>query len=339
MKKEMDYNDEENYQDTINDDLRENNLNHIKFIMILIIITIVAALIVIINEVTNTMQVGSNPVESQIIQIEEEQIRIGDEEKRKQKEQEELAKQEELARQEELAKQEELRKQQEEREAKFPKLTEVGRANMENIYHSETKRAFLTFDDGPSNVTPQILDVLKNEDIKATFFMLGSNVVNFPETTKRVWNEGHFIANHGYTHVYSSIYSSTQAVLDEYNMCNDAIRNALGEPEYNSHLFRFPGGLEGGKYADLKQEANQLLSDNDILSIDWNALTGDAETQHPVAEKLMERLKETTEGKNSVVILMHDAQAKKVTADMLPDIIGYLREQGYEFKTFYDIIK
>ncbi|MBR3002354.1 MAG: polysaccharide deacetylase, partial [Clostridia bacterium] len=218
-------------------------------------------------------------------------------------------------------------------------LTEVGKENMKHIYHSETKRAFITFDDGPSNITPQILDTLKEEGVKATFFMLGCNVVNFPETTKRVYNEGHYIANHGYTHQYSSIYSSTQAVLDEYNRCNEAVKNALGEPEYNSHLFRFPGGMPGGKYASLKKEARQLLEDNGILSVDWNALTGDAETSHPQADKLMQELQETTEGKNSVVILMHDAQAKKVTADILPQVINYLREQGYELKTFYDIIK
>lgn len=247
--------------------------------------------------------------------------------------------QSQLEEEKQLKEQERIRKEEEERRTKLPVLTEVGKQNMENIYHSEIKRVFLTFDDGPSNNTHQILDTLKNENVKATFFMLGRNVEIFPETTKRVYNEGHYIANHGYTHEYSSIYSSPQAVLDEYVRCNNAVKNALGEPEYNSHLFRFPGGLPGGKYASIKQEAKQLLTDNNILSIDWNSLTGDAETSHPEQEKLMQKLKDTSDGKNSLVILMHDAEAKKVTADMLPDIITYLREQGYEFKSFYDIIK
>ena len=247
--------------------------------------------------------------------------------------------QSQLEEEKQLKEQERIRKEEEERRAKLPVLTEVGKQNMENIYHSEIKRVFLTFDDGPSNNTHQILDTLKNENVKATFFMLGRNVEIFPETTKRVYNEGHYIANHGYTHEYSSIYSSPQAVLDEYVRCNNAVKNALGEPEYNSHLFRFPGGLPGGKYASIKQEAKQLLTDNNILSIDWNSLTGDAETSHPEQEKLMQKLKDTSDGKNNLVILMHDAEAKKVTADMLPDIITYLREQGYEFKSFYDIIK
>lgn len=225
------------------------------------------------------------------------------------------------------------------RQAKLPKLTEKGKENIEHIYKSETKRAFLTFDDGPSTVTPSILDTLKSENVKATFFVLGSNVEKHPDMLKRIYDEGHYIANHGYSHVYTSIYASPQSVLDEFYKCNDAVKNAIGEEEYNSHLFRFPGGLSGGKYAEVKQQANQLLMENNIIHVDWNALTGDAEIKEPTIEFEVQRLKETTQGKNSVVILMHDAQAKKVTAEALPQIISYLKEQGYELVNFYDVMK
>lgn len=225
------------------------------------------------------------------------------------------------------------------RQEKIPKLTDVGRQNIQQIYKSEIKRAFLTFDDGPSEVTATILDTLKNENIKATFFVLGSRVDAMPEMVKRIYEEGHYIANHGYTHIYSSIYSSPQTVLDEFNQCNNSIKNAIGVPEYNSHLFRFPGGLPGGPYADIKNQAKELLNQNNIVNVDWNALTGDSETTKPTIEFEMQRLQETVSGKNSVVILMHDAQAKKVTAEALPQIIQYLRNEGYEFKNFYEIIK
>lgn len=214
-----------------------------------------------------------------------------------------------------------------------------GRESIANIYNSEKKQVFLTFDDGPSVVTPTILDILKNENVKASFFVLGSNVKVMPDTLKRIYEEGHYIANHGYTHVYSSIYSSPEAVLDEYNRCNDAVKNAIGVPEYNSHLFRFPGGLVGGKYADIKNQANELLSQNDIVHIDWNALSGDAETNNLSIEFEMQRIEETVGEKNSVVILLHDAPAKHVTAEALPQIISWLKERGYEFKNFYEIIK
>lgn len=233
----------------------------------------------------------------------------------------------------------ELEKQEAERQAKIPKLTEQGKENIENIYHSDTKRAFLTFDDGPSSVTNTILDVLKQENVKATFFVLGSRVEAKPDVVKRIYDEGHYIANHGYSHVYENIYASPQAVLDEYNRCNEAVKNAIGVPEYNSHLFRFPGGLVGGKYADIKSQANELLKQNNIVHVDWNALNGDAETNNLSIDFELARLQETTQNKNSVVILMHDAPIKKVTAEALPQIISYLREQGYEFDNFYNIIK
>ncbi len=78
---------------------------------------------------------------------------------------------------------------------------------------------------------------------------------------------------------------------------------------------------------------------NDIVNIDWNSLTGDAETTKPTVEFEIQRLQETVNGKNSVVILMHDAEAKKATAEALPEIIKWLKENGYEFKNFYEIIK
>ena len=131
----------------------------------------------------------------------------------------------------------------------LPELTEKGKENMATIYKSDKKRVFLTFDDGPSKtVTIPILDLLKQEKIKATFFVLGSRVELYPDIVKREYEEGHYIANHGYSHMYSQIYSSVQSVLDEYNKTNDAVRSAIGVEEYNSHLFRFPGGVPGGRY-------------------------------------------------------------------------------------------
>ncbi len=238
-------------------------------------------------------------------------------------------------------KEQQKKKEEEEKakQAKIPKLTEEGKNNVNNIYKSDTKRAFLTFDDGPSEVTNQILDTLKQEKVKATFFVLGSNVKALPNVVKRIYDEGHYIANHGYSHVYSKIYASPQTVLDEFNQCNDAVKEAIQVPEYNSHLFRFPGGLAGGKHTTIKNEANELLKQNEVMHVDWNSLTGDAETNNLSIEFELQRLRETSEGKNSLVILMHDAQAKKTTADALPNIIAYLKEQGYKFESFYNIIK
>lgn len=265
-----------------------------------------------------------------IAQIVEYKKQIEVQEGREQLEQSENKKAEEINK---------IKQQEIKAESKTPELTQQGKDNLKNIYHSEIKKAFLTFDDGPSQNTKEILDILKQYNVKATFFVLGNQAEVMPETVKRIYDEGHYLANHGYTHIYSSIYQSPEQVLVEYNQCNQIVANAIQVPEYNSHLFRFPGGLVGGKYAKIKQQAGDLLEQNGILNIDWNSLTGDSEKVNPSAEYLMKNLHNTTNGKNSIVVLMHDALAKKVTVETLPSVIEYLKGQGYEFENFYSIIK
>lgn len=211
--------------------------------------------------------------------------------------------------------------------------------NILNIYkNTGEKRVFLTFDDGPSKtVTPLILDLLKKENIKATFFLLGSRVEYNPDLVKRAYDEGHYIANHGYSHQYSSIYSSIDSILDEYNKTEQCIQKALGDSNYHSNLFRYPGGSNGGKYNKLKQEAKEVLKQNQIAYLDWNALSNDA-AGAKTKEELINNIKSTVGGKSSVVILMHDASDKILTYETLPDVISFLREQGYKFETIYDII-
>lgn len=234
---------------------------------------------------------------------------------------------------------EEEKREKELQERRKQEILAENKDNIVHIYRSETKRVFLTFDDGPSNNTTMILDILQNYGIKASFFVLGSRVEIMPEKVKEINVRGHFIANHGYSHIYEKIYSSPQAVLEEYNKTNELIQEATGNPEFNSHLFRFPGGLAGGKYAEIKKQAKELLEENQIWSVDWNALTGDSETNNPTIERLMCNLQKTADGKKSVVLLMHDSAAKKATADSLPQVIEYFKQQGYEFKTFYDVLK
>ena len=289
----------------------------IKIQKILIIIFLLIMMIVLILIMQNIFQMIQRDKQFQKYETQLSLLQKQEEEKQTQKEAEEERK----------------------RQEKIPKLTEIGKENIKHIYRSDTKRAFLTFDDGPSSVTPTILDILKQEKVPATFFVLGSKVEVMPEIVKRIYDEGHYIANHGYSHVYSSIYDSPQSVLEEYNKCNDAVKNAIQIPEYQSHLFRFPGGSTGGTYATIKEEAIKLLEENEILYVDWNALTGDAEKNDLTIEYEITRLQQTALDKSSVIVLMHDAPAKKVTAEALPQIISYLRQQGYEFKNFYEIIK
>lgn len=210
--------------------------------------------------------------------------------------------------------------------------------NILHIYKSDTKRVFLTFDDGPSEtVTPLILDLLKEENVPATFFTLGTNVKRHPEIVRREFDEGHYVANHGYSHKYSAVYASPQATFDEYNYTENAIKEALGNENYRSNLFRFPGGSNGGYYDSLKQESKALLRENGIVHLDWNCLSKDAEGAHST-ESLIQNIKDTADGKYSVVVLMHDSSDKILTYESLKEVINYFRENGYEFKNIYDII-
>lgn len=221
----------------------------------------------------------------------------------------------------------------------MPKANPNAQEEIRNIYYSDEKVAYLTFDDGPSkNITPQILDILKQENVPATFFVLGSRVELNPDLVKREFEEGHYIANHGYTHEYSLIYRSKDTVFEEYIKCENAVRNALGNQQYQMFLFRFPGGSSGGRYASIKSEAKEMLNSYGIAHTNWNCLTGDAEGKtNP--EELFAYFQATMAGDGSIIVLMHDASDKSYTVETLPMVISYLREQGYTFKNFYEIFR
>lgn len=214
-----------------------------------------------------------------------------------------------------------------------PNFTEQSMNNINSIYKAKEgkKIAYLTFDDGPSrDVTPLILDILKEENIHATFFVLGTKVEQNPDVLRRIYDEGHYIGNHGYSHVYSQIYVSKDTVLGEYNGCEEIIRKALGIQDYSTHLFRFPGGSSGGPYDAVKKESVTLFTENNIGILDWNCLTKDSEGNFP-KEELIQNFKETSAGKDNLVILMHDASGKILVPEVLKEIIAYLKNEGYVF--------
>ena len=230
-------------------------------------------------------------------------------------------------------------KQEKEKLKNKDSLSQEQIEKISNIYTANAgKRVFLTFDDGPSKtVTPLILDLLKKENIKATFFVLGYNAERNPEILKRVYAEGHYIANHGYSHKYNEIYNSVDTVIYEYNKTEQCIKNALDNQNYNSRVFRFPGGSVGGKYNQIKQEAKEVLKQNNVAFLDWNALSNDSAGAH-TKEDIMDNITKTVGEKNNVVILMHDASDKILTYETLQDVINFLKNKGYMFKNLYDVL-
>lgn len=202
----------------------------------------------------------------------------------------------------------------------------------------QTKRCYLTFDDGPTdNITPQILDTLRRYNVKATFFQVGSLIKANPDMARRVYEEGHLIANHSDGHNYDKLYASTDTFITEIQKCEESIRSVMnGEEPF--HLMRFPGGgYNAGDHASIKQECKEVLKQHGFYWIDWNSLNGDAEGKTKNAQELLEYTKQTTAGYNNLIVLMHDASAKQATADALGSIIEYLASQGYTFHRLDDI--
>lgn len=204
-----------------------------------------------------------------------------------------------------------------------------------SIYNDYTyKTAYLTFDDGPTpNITPQILDILKEKGVRATFFVLGKNAERYPELIQRIAAEGHTIANHGFSHDYKYIYKNAKNFMDDVDASERTILHVGGGDAYVK-LFRFPGG----SFENRKNPQKWALYKAGFSYVDWNALSGDAERHNvPPAEQL-DYVKETTAGKQNAVILLHDADTKQTTADALPSIIDYLREEGYIFRSFGEVM-
>lgn len=190
------------------------------------------------------------------------------------------------------------------------------------------KVAYLTFDDGPSvNVTPQILDILDRYDIKATFFVIGSLAEKQPDIIKRINESGHGIGNHSYSHSYKHIYKNTTNFLNELKVTEKVLKNILGK-DFETNIIRFPGGSFGNHKASFRK----AVVENGYLYYDWNALNGDAEGKSLTKNRLVERLKNTTNGQKELIILMHDMAGKQTTVDALPEIIEYLQQNGYEFE-------
>ena len=210
---------------------------------------------------------------------------------------------------------------------------------LSNLTNQKEKIAYLTFDDGPTlKSTPKILDILSQENIKATFFVVGKHVKEHPELVKRAYDEGHYIANHGYTHNNNKLYSNSTTFISEIQSTDVEIGKAIGIANYCSHVFRFPNGYMSSIYKSQKENYAKLLSDIDYAYIDWNCLNRDSEKKFTNSE-LLNNLKNSCKNKGTLVILMHDTSDVNQTDLVLKDSINYLKEQGYVFKNFYDIVK
>lgn len=193
---------------------------------------------------------------------------------------------------------------------------------------SNGKKVYLTFDDGPNKYTDELLDILKEKNVKATFFVVYNPDENTWHDYKRIIDEGHTLGMHSYTHIYDEIYASKEAFMSDVSKLHTFLYEQTG---IDCQYYRFPGG-SSNTVSDVDiQVLISYLNNNGITYFDWNALSGDALTNSMTPEELNETILQyvrTNEGDS--IVLMHDLSTNHATVDSIADLVDTLRAEGYE---------
>ena len=202
----------------------------------------------------------------------------------------------------------------------------------DNVATKSDKVAFLTFDDGPSELTEKVLDILKENDVKATFFLIGNQInKDTKKIVKRMNEEGHQIGVHTYCHEPECIYSSADTYYSDVLKTEVIISKYTGVP---AMIYRFPYGSVNGYIKGYRKKIINKLSKHGLEYCDWN-VSGEDSVGNPTAKKIIKNIKKNYNVYDNPVILLHDSGSCKETVKALPEIIRMYKEDGYSF----DVIK
>lgn len=191
---------------------------------------------------------------------------------------------------------------------------------------STDKVVYLTFDDGPSVVTPLVLQTLEDFGVPATFFVIGQNVCRYPNLVRRMAEDGDAIGNHTYDHNQPTVYASPAAFLASVKKAETAIVSVIGAAP---SIVRAPGGTAG----HFTPEYFALLSERGYTIYNWDVSSADTDASKPGATVIAENVVSAVKAKKRAIVLMHDSYGHTATAEALPTIIQALQEAGYEFAT------
>ncbi len=180
------------------------------------------------------------------------------------------------------------------------------------------RKIYLTFDDGPSIYTEEILNILSDYGVKATFFVTGKTDEDSKLIYQQIVEEGHTLGMHSYSHVYDKIYESLEAFSQDFYQIRDLLYETTG---VMPTFYRFPGGSSNTVSATDMQEFITFLAAEDISYFDWNISSGDASSKELETDTIISNCTDQLEDYNSAVILLHDAYDKRTTVDALPSII------------------
>lgn len=191
------------------------------------------------------------------------------------------------------------------------------------------KTVYLTFDDGPSPRTPEVLQILADNGVKATFFVKNGGKYN--HYMKDIVAGGHTIALHTYSHDYPAIYASDEAFLNDLQQISDLVYNETG---VRSKIMRFPGGSSNTKSRQFNQgimtRMVKKVTDMGYAYYDWNLSSGDASGGKVPANTIINNCRKVPRN-NTVIVLMHDAGDKRTTVEALPQVIAYYKAAGCKF--------
>lgn len=203
----------------------------------------------------------------------------------------------------------------------------------------EKKIVYLTFDDGPSKNTELILDILKENNVHATFFIISPYIEPHIEFIKRAYEEGNAIGNHTANHEFKYVYTCEESFFKNFNKQQEFIKEVTGN---ECTIFRFPGGsnntiVKNSRGQDFTKNITSKLNEIGVNVYDWNVDSGDAKGNNIPASTLIQNVSKDLKDKNGnyknpAIILMHDCMTKNTTVEALPGIIKLLKDAGYDFR-------
>lgn len=188
----------------------------------------------------------------------------------------------------------------------------------ESSGQEEIHKVYLTFDDGPSIYTNDILDILDSYNVKATFLVVGKEETNAEEALQRIVDEGHTLGMHSYSHKYKELYESMDSFTQDFARIRDYIYQATGE---ESVCYRFPGGSSNTVSEIDMHDFIDYLDSQGVEYYDWNVSSGDGGSMKLSTDTLLENCTKDIDTRDTSIILLHDSAEKPTTVEALPDII------------------
>ncbi|MDE6745059.1 MAG: polysaccharide deacetylase, partial [Oscillospiraceae bacterium] len=196
-------------------------------------------------------------------------------------------------------------------------------------FKEDSGTIYLTFDDGPSDRTSDILEILDRYDIKATFFVCGGNGEKEQELMRQVAEAGHTIGIHSISHDYEKIYASVESYLDDFYETYMSVYNATG---VKPQIFRFPGGSINNYNRFTYMQIIAEMTRRGFVYYDWNVSGEDAvkgADWTSIYNNIMSGIQRNTADRS--IVLLHDSQSKENTVYVLEDVIDELLADGYKF--------